>query len=170
MPTSWNISWTVGYLHRVYRFERTTQLDASAEEAFSLSLSVNFHLQSFAASGERLVGELPSDELGLNDTVTWKARHFGIWWTMSSVIAEYDRPRFFVDEQTRGPFKRFRHENHFEATETGCVLHDVVEMEAPLSPIGSLVQRAILNRYVEGLIDLRNTELAKRLSSQEHLR
>jgi ligand-binding SRPBCC domain-containing protein len=149
----------------VHHFERTTQLDASPEEAFSLSLSVNFHLQSFAASGERLVNQLSSDQLGLNDVVTWKARHFGIWWTMSSVICEYDRPRFFVDEQTKGPFKRFRHEHRFESTETGSVLHDVVELEAPLSPIGSLVQRIILNRYIEELIDIRNTELKQRLST-----
>lgn len=148
----------------MHRFERTTRLSATADEAFSLSLSVDFHLESFAHSGERLVGGLPAGELGPNDTVTWKARHFGVWWTMSSVISEYDRPHYFVDQQSKGPFKSFRHEHHFEPAADGCTMRDVVEMQAPFGPLGSLVGLLILNRHIEQLIDLRNSQLAEHLS------
>ena len=148
----------------MHRFERTTRVHASAEEAFSLSLSVEFHLESFAESGERIVGGLKSGELGLHDTVTWQARHFGIWWTMSSVISEYDRPRYFVDQQLKGPFKFFCHEHHFESSVDGCTIRDVVQLDAPFGPLGAIVQKLILNRYVEDLIDLRNAQLVERLT------
>jgi ligand-binding SRPBCC domain-containing protein len=40
----------------------------------------------------------------LGDTVTWRARHFGIAFQMTSAITDYERPIRFVDEQQRGPF------------------------------------------------------------------
>ena len=40
-----------------------------------------------------------------------------ITWTMTSTITEWDRPRRFVDEQRKGPFKSFRHEHLFGAVE-----------------------------------------------------
>jgi ligand-binding SRPBCC domain-containing protein len=47
----------------------------------------------------------------LGDAVTWRARHFGIAFRMTSAITELQYPSRFADEQQRGPFRRWRHEH-----------------------------------------------------------
>jgi len=39
----------------------------------------------------------------LGDQVTWRARHFGIVFQMTSAITEYQPPKRFVDEQCYRP-------------------------------------------------------------------
>src|SRR5690606_14615362 len=114
---------------------------------------------SFATSGERAVDGVTTGLIGLGEFVTWRARHFGITWTMTSTIAEWDRPHSFVDEQHKGPFKSFRHEHHFNAVEGGCRLHDHVEFEAPFGLLGRVTERVVLGRYMRRLIDVRNAFL-----------
>ncbi len=151
----------------MHRFERRTQLGQSAAVAFAQSLNVDFHTESFADSGEQAVDGILTGELKEGETVTWRARHFGIWWRMTSLISAYEPPTFFVDEQVSGPFKSFRHEHHFTDNADGCMMRDVIEMQAPLGPLGWLAQKIIVNRYLEGLIDLRNAELQAALGSGE---
>ncbi len=73
----------------------------------------------------------------LEDTVTWRARHFGLAFRMTSAISEYDYPHRFVDEQQRGPFRRGGHEHTFTALANGATqMTDIVEFRSPLGPWG----------------------------------
>lgn len=74
------------------RIELTTELPASPEDCFEMSLSVDAHRESMSDSGERVVGGVTSGVMRLGDTVTWRAKHFGIPFTMTSVISVYDAP------------------------------------------------------------------------------
>jgi ligand-binding SRPBCC domain-containing protein len=143
----------------VVRFDAQALLPVDPETAFDLSLSIDAHLQSFERSGERAVGGVTGGAIGLGEFVTWRARHFGITWTMTSTITEWDRPRRFVDEQRKGPFRSFRHEHRFEPTDQGTRLLDHVEFEAPFGLLGRAVERLVLARYLRRLIDVRNTFL-----------
>jgi len=86
----------------VPRIELTTEVPAAPERCFELSLSVDAHQSSMSDSGERAVSGLTSGVMRRGDSVTWKARHFGIPFTMTSVISQYDAPHRFVDEQESG--------------------------------------------------------------------
>ena len=143
------------------RFERRTPLPVDCTTAFDLSLSIDAHLDSFQRSGERAVGGVTSGVIGLGEFVTWRARHFGVTWTMTSVISEWDRPRRFVDEQQRGPFKSFHHEHVFRPIDDGTELHDRVAFEAPLGPLGRIAEAVVLGRYLPRLIDVRNQFLVE---------
>jgi ligand-binding SRPBCC domain-containing protein len=138
--------------------EFTTEIAAPAIRVFDLSLSVDAHAASMADFGERAVSGVTKGILGLNQEVTWQAKHFGHTWTMTSRIIELDRPRRFVDQQVRGPFARFHHEHRFEANATGTTMVDVVTFAPPLGLLGRCVQPA-LSRYVKGLITRRNAFL-----------
>ncbi len=72
-----------------------------------------------AHTNERAVAGRTSGRIGLGETVTWRARHFGITWSLTSRIVVADAPTRFVDEQVRGPFRSFRHEHRFEASGGG---------------------------------------------------
>lgn len=139
-------------------------MPTDVETAFDLSLSIDVHLSSFEQSGEQAVDGVKAGLIGLGEFVTWRARHFGITWTMTSTITEWDRPRRFVDEQVKGPFKSFRHEHVFEPVEDGTRLVDHVEFEAPLGLLGRAVEQLVLARYLRHLIEVRNAFLVAEAS------
>ncbi len=141
------------------RFERVIRIAAPIEKVFDLSLSVDFHLDSFSDTGEQIVGGVNEGAMALGDVVTWRAKHFGIWWELTSIITTYDPPNFFIDEQQSGPFASYRHEHHFTAVGDETEMRDIVEFTAPLGPLGSIAERLVLRRHLEALIDLRNEEL-----------
>lgn len=67
-------------------FDCTTEIEARPSVVFDLSLSVDAHLQSMAASGERAVGGVTAGMIGLGEQVTWRAVHFGIPFRMTSKV------------------------------------------------------------------------------------
>lgn len=147
------------------RFELTTVIRAPVQTVFEASLDIDAHLGSMEASGEQAIAGVTSGKIGLGETVTWRARHFGINWTMTSIISEMDEPRRFVDEQQRGPFRRFRHVHEFEPIDDGTSMRDQIEFDAPLWWLGDVVERAVLGRYLPKLILERNRFLKRRLES-----
>lgn len=62
--------------------------------------------------------------------VDWLVRHVAL-----------DAGRMFADEQARGPFRRWRHEHHFEDAPDGTVVTDVVEWDAPAPAHGFVETR-----------------------------
>lgn len=145
-------------------FSRRTVLPASPARCFDLSLDVDFHLESFADADEEIVGGVEAGGMQLGDDVTWRARHFGIWWTMKTRITAFDRPHSFVDEQMNGPFKRFHHLHLFDDLGDGTTeMIDEIQFEAPLGPLGTIAEKLVLGRYLPHLIDVRNRELVEHL-------
>lgn len=137
---------------------RTTVM-APPNQVFAASLSIDDHLASMAASGEQVIGGVSAGRIGLGQTVTWRARHFGIKWTMTSQLTELEEPDRFVDEQLRGPFKTFRHEHCFRPVADGTDMLDSIVFRAPLGPLGWVAERAILSWYLPKLIRQRNDYL-----------
>ncbi|QCX29311.1 SRPBCC family protein [Nocardioides jishulii] len=123
------------------------------------SLDIDLHLSSMADSDERAVGGVTSGLITLGEEVSWRARHLGIWWSMTSRITVLEPGRRFVDEQVRGPFKRFRHEHRFDAVDGRTRMVDTIDFDAPFGPLGSVAERLVLARYLERLIRTRNEHL-----------
>lgn len=149
------------------RIELTTEIPASTDRCFYLSLSVDAHQSSMSDSGERAISGVTSGLMRRGDTVTWKARHFGIPITMTSVISQYDAPYRFVDEQESGPFQRWWHEHRFESVPGGTVMMDVVEFESPAGWVGRLINIVLLTRYMTKLLKQRNAWLLDALSAPD---
>ncbi|WP_285245502.1 SRPBCC family protein [Pseudarthrobacter sp. fls2-241-R2A-127] len=137
-----------------------TESPLPVEQLFDRARSIDLHLDSQQASGERAVGGVTSGLIGEGQDVTWRARHFGIPLTMTSRVTRLDFPRTFTDEQVAGPFKHFRHVHEFERTPAGSVMTDRVEFTAPLGVLGRAVERLVLARYLERLITSRGRFLA----------
>ncbi|MGO1052799.1 SRPBCC family protein [Crossiella sp. CA198] len=142
------------------RFEVSTSIAAPPQRIFDLSLEVEVHTSSMAGSTERAIDGVTSGRLALGDTVTWQARHFGLSWRMTSRISAYDPPGYFVDEQERGPFRRWHHAHHFEPDgRGGTLMRDVIDFAAPLGPLGRIAELLVLDHYMRRLISTRNEHL-----------
>jgi ligand-binding SRPBCC domain-containing protein len=144
-------------------FRLVTEIAAPPERVFALSLDVGAHERSMAGTDERAVAGTTSGTIGLGESVTWRARHFGVVWRMTSRITALEAPGRFVDEQVRGPFARFRHEHRFEPSAVGTRMVDDVTFRAPLGPLGWLAERLALARYMPRLIAARNATLRAEL-------
>jgi ligand-binding SRPBCC domain-containing protein len=59
-------------------------------------------------------------------TIDYRFRWRGVPLRWRSLITEYEPPSWLVYEQDRGPFRHFRHEHSFEATETGVEITDTI--------------------------------------------
>jgi hypothetical protein len=113
------------------------------ERVFDLALSVDAHMSSMAGSHERAIAGVTSGHLGLGEEVTWRARHFGASWTMTSRIVELERPALFVDQQVRGRSLDSAMSTASPAWTVGPTVLDAVCFDAPLRPIGKLVERGL---------------------------
>jgi ligand-binding SRPBCC domain-containing protein len=141
-------------------FECTTRTSLGKEDLFDLSRSIDAHKESMAHSREKAVAGITAGLISLGEEVTWRAWHFGVPLRMTSRITEMEAPDYFVDEQVRGPFRRFRHVHEFDEDAGGTVMVDRVEFAAPFGPLGLLAEKLVLTRYLRNLIEKRNRYLA----------
>lgn len=138
------------------KIELTTLINAPIEKVFDLSRSIDLHMESTKQTGERAIAGKTSGLIGLGETVTWRAKHFGIWQTLTSKIVEFDRPNLFVDEMVSGAFKSFRHEHRFTSSGDQTIMKDIFEFETPLGILGSIFNKLILTHYMTKLLKERN--------------
>jgi ligand-binding SRPBCC domain-containing protein len=139
--------------------ECTSRTTLGMTELFNLSRSIDAHKDSMARSREEAVGGVTSGLIALGQEVTWRAWHFGLPIRMTSRIAEMQAPHYFVDEQVRGPFLRFRHVHEFSEVPGGTVMVDRIDFAAPFGLLGRAAEKLFLARYLRKLIETRNLHL-----------
>lgn len=139
--------------------ELTTDIEAPIERVFDLARDLDFHARSMAHTGEHAIAGTMTGLVNLGDTVTWRARHFGLWWSLTSRITAVEAPVRFEDEQERGPFAWFRHEHRFESVGRSTRMHDRWEHRSPFGVLGRLVDRLVLGRHMRSLLITRNIAL-----------
>ena len=112
--------------------EVLTRIAAPPARCFYLALSVDLHAVSARQTQEQIVGGVRSGLLQLGDEVTFRARHFGVWQTLTSKITAYEAPNHFRDEMQRGAFKCMRHDHYFERNGAGTQMRDIFAYASPL--------------------------------------
>ena len=138
-------------------------IHAPAEICFDLARSVDAHVESTRQSGERAVAGRTSGLLELGESVTWRARHFGVTQELTSRITAFDRPRHFRDEMIKGAFTRIVHDHYFEPLPEGTRMVDIFDFSAPFGLLGTIAERLVLTRYMRRLLEARN-QVLKRLA------
>ncbi len=133
-----------------------TQINAPIQICYDLALSVDLHQLSTAKTGEHVVSGVSKGVMKLGESVTWRAKHFGIWQELTSKITEAQPPNYFVDEMQKGVFKSLRHEHYFIEENQMTIMKDVFMFESPLGVLGKIVNRIILERYLTSFLQERN--------------
>ncbi|TPN86049.1 SRPBCC family protein [Aquimarina algicola] len=138
------------------RIELRTEIKAIKEVVFDLSRSIDLHKISTEHTNETAIAGTTSGLIGMNESVTWRAKHFGIYQNLTSKITEFDRPNYFSDEMVSGAFSEFKHEHHFEDSNDGTLMIDLFDYKSPLGVLGKLADKIFLEKYMTDLLTERN--------------
>ena len=139
--------------------EIQTQLNAPIERCYLLSLSVDLHVSSAQQTGEKIVAGVRHGIMKEGQSVTWRAKHFGINQDLTSIVHSLHPPNSFVSEMTRGAFKKLYHQHIFEANDGGTLMTDKFEFEAPFGLLGKLVSALVLKKYMTNFLLIRNAHI-----------
>jgi ligand-binding SRPBCC domain-containing protein len=88
--------------------------------------------------------------------IDYRLRLLGFPARWRSRISVWDPPRRFVDEQLRGPYRRWHHEHLFEPANEGTWVHDIVHYKVPG---GALVHSLLVKRDLERIFNFRAERL-----------
>ncbi len=133
-----------------------TEIKATINIVFDLSRSIDLHKISTKHTNEEAIAGKISGLIGMNESVTWRARHFGIYQNLTSKITKFDQPRYFVDEMIDGAFKEFKHEHHFTELNGKTLMTDVFDYKSPYGILGQLADKLFLQKYMVKLLTERN--------------
>lgn len=134
----------------------TTTISAPIEICFDLARSIDLHKLSTEGTDEEAVAGVTVGLIGIGETVTWRAKHFGIYQNLTSIISAFDYPVYFCDEMVHGPFRSIRHDHRFERVADTTLMHDHFEFESPGGFVGKLFNTLILTGYLRRLLEKRN--------------
>ena len=142
------------------------QLETSIETTeiklvFDLCRSIDLHILSAERSNEKAIAGKTSGLISLGETVTWRAKHLGIYQTLTSVVTDCDSPTFFADEMVKGAFKSFRHEHYFSQKEEFVIVKDIFEYKSPLGILGKVADFMFLKNYMKRFLVERNQVIKK---------
>lgn len=136
-----------------------TEIKADRKIVFDLSRSIDLHKISVQHTHEEAIAGTTSGLIGHNETVTWKAKHFGVTQILTSKITAFESPNYFTDEMVSGAFKSFRHEHHFADFNNGTLMMDYFEYQSPFGYFGKLADALFLKKYMTNLLAKRNATI-----------
>ena len=137
----------------------TTKIKAPVDRVFDLARSIDLHIISTIGTNEKAVAGKTSGLIELGETVTWRAKHLGVYQKLTVEITQFARPHMFEDVMLKGAFKRMRHVHTFEQDQSGTIMKDAFEFESPLGWLGRLADSIFLKRYMTKFLENKNREL-----------
>jgi ligand-binding SRPBCC domain-containing protein len=95
-------------------------------------------------------------EMREGSLIDYRIRLRGIPLRWRTRIDVWEPPRRFVDDQIKGPYRRWRHEHSFEPRVNGTLCLDRVQYAVPGGP---LVDRLFVRRDVKKIFEFRREKL-----------
>jgi ligand-binding SRPBCC domain-containing protein len=137
------------------RFECEQWLPVPRERLFPFFADVT-NLEAITPPFLRFEVLTPDVEVRAGAIIDYKLRVHGIPLRWRSEITVWEPPHRFVDEQRRGPYRRWHHEHRFEEKDDGTLCIDTVDY-AVLG--GALIETLFVRRDVERIFAFRQTKL-----------
>ncbi|HOY15502.1 MAG TPA: SRPBCC family protein, partial [Saprospiraceae bacterium] len=130
-------------------------------QVFDLSRSVDLHKLSTKHTNEEAIAGVTSGLMQLNDTVTWRAKHLGVYQILTTKITQYDDPNSFTDEMVNGIFKSFKHKHLFVGDGEMTMMTDIFFYQSPLGFLGKIADVLFLKKYMTDFLIKRNEVIRK---------
>ena len=105
--------------------------------------------------------DAPDRRLRAGDRIRYRIRLLGLRLPWVSRITEWREGTSFVDEQERGPYKRWRHVHTLMASDRGVLMCDRVDYELPFGALGRFVAGWWVRRNLERIFDYRTQAIGE---------
>jgi len=142
-----------------------TFIKADIQKVFDLARDIDLHQKSTAKTKEKAIAGRISGLIEENETVTWRAKHFGVFQTHTSKITNMEKPYQFTDIMLKGTFKYLKHQHFFIRNGKNTIMTDVFEFESPFGIIGRLINKFFLKNYLRNFLLERNSIIKKTAES-----
>lgn len=100
----------------------------------------------------------PPIEMRVGTLIDYRLRLHGIPLRWRSEITHWDPPRRFIDEQRRGPYRKWIHEHRFEAEDGGTRVEDHVTYAVPG---GALIDRWFVRPDLKRIFEYRHSAVSE---------
>lgn len=94
--------------------------------------------------------------------IEYRLRLFGIPFSWTTIISEWEEDTRFVDEQIKGPYAKWIHTHVFEDAGGGTRVRDEVRYRLPLYPVGEAAY-PLVHRQLRRIFDYRERRLKELL-------
>ncbi|MEO0468238.1 MAG: SRPBCC family protein [Bacteroidota bacterium] len=142
-------------------------IDAPVERVFDLARSIDLHQISAAQTHEQAIAGRTSGLIELGETVTWRAKHLGVYQKLTVQITALDFPHSFVDEMVDGAFHSFHHTHRFLKAKNGTLMQDMFDYRSPLGILGKLADWLFLEKYMSRFLHQRNLIIKEVAESEQ---
>ncbi|SHK72282.1 SRPBCC family protein [Chryseobacterium polytrichastri] len=133
-----------------------TIINADIQMVFDLARDIDLHQKSTSKTNEKAIQGRTNGLIELNETVTWRAKHLGIYQTLTTKIVSMEMPYQFTDVMLKGAFKSMKHQHIFKQEGKNTIMTDIFEFESPLGIIGKLFNQFFLKNYLTNFLLERN--------------
>jgi ligand-binding SRPBCC domain-containing protein len=148
-----------------YILESEQWVPASLDEVFPFFADA-FNLEAITPSWLSFSVLTPEPvPMKVGQRIDYRLRVRGVPIRWQSEITAWEPPYRFVDEQRRGPYKRWHHEHLFMERGGGTVIFDRVEYALYGGPLAPLVHALIVRADVERIFRYRAEAIAQRLGA-----
>jgi len=141
------------------KIELETIIQAPIERVFDLSRSIDLHKLSTKGTKEEAIAGRTKGLIEINETVTWRAKHFGVYQNLTVQVTKMDKPNLFSDKMINGAFSSMEHTHMFESIGTGTKMTDIFEFNSPLGVFGKFANLLFLKKYITKFLMNKNKEL-----------
>lgn len=133
-----------------------TIINADIHKVFDLARDIDLHLKSTSKTNEKAIAGRTSGLIENNETVTWRAKHLGIYQTHTSKIIDMEKPYQFTDIMLKGTFKSLKHQHIFVQEGKNTIMTDIFEFESPFGIVGKFFNQIFLKNYMKNFLLERN--------------
>ena len=96
--------------------------------------------------------------MGVGTTILYQLRLFGIPFSWTTLISDWEPGWRFVDEQLKGPYRVWVHTHTFSDADGGTLVSDEVRYRLPLYPFGE-VAYPLVRRQLQRIFQYRRETL-----------
>ncbi|MBP6385119.1 MAG: SRPBCC family protein [Pseudarcicella sp.] len=74
-------------------------------------------------------------------------------------ITQIEVNKYFVDEQRKGPYNIWHHEHHFQETQGGVLMTDILHYDIGMGVLGWIAGKLYVDAKVKGIFEYREKKL-----------
>ena len=142
-----------------YTLRRSQWIERSMDEVFAFFADAH-NLEEITPPwlGFKILS-MSTNSISEGTVIRYRLRLHGMPIHWRTEIREWNPPHYFVDEQTKGPYKQWRHTHRFEAHGSQTKMIDEVQYSLPFRVLGRIVHAVKVRRDVSRIFDFRRLQI-----------